>query len=360
MNRLHLLRLSIVGAVFYVGWMARAVTVPLLAAYLMMLVCLPWRQRWRRSIGDIGATLACLAMLLLIPFLLVLPVFLEVDELSAMLPDRDDAKEVQAWVEQNIVAPVEEFRSTLPQSLQDRIAEEDSLQKFGEGAINLLADFGLYLVNFLGGAFGIMSGLVLLPIFLFYLLEGAPWLPRLRGELPKSWHPSFDRTLPAIQNLLRTYCRARLLVALGKGAIVFIALLLFSVPGAYTLGLAVGVFSLLPVIGALISSLGLLFVCFGKLGMAGIGLAIAIYVITELLEGYVLLPRLVGRELGMSDFVVILALLAGGALMGFFGLLIAIPAVAIGQVLYGEYVRPVMRDPEDNEAPDSAPPAPVD
>ena len=210
------------------------------------------------------------------------------------------------------------------------------------------------IVGFFGGMIGIISAIVLLPIFLFYLLEGAPWLPRIRAELPKSWRASFDRTMPKIQNLLRTYVRARLLVALIKGAMVAAILFLFSIPGAYTMGLLVGVASLVPVVGALVSTSILLVICVVEQGLFGLGLAIGIYAVTELVEGYVLLPRLVGRELGMSDFVVILALLGGGALMGFFGLLIAIPAVAVGQVLLVEYVRPLMQDPEHDD-PGAAP-----
>ena len=84
-------------------------------------------------------------------------------------------------------------------------------------------------------------------------------------------------------------------------------------------------------------------------------MALSDYGVTETIEGYVLLPRLVGRELGMSDFLVILAVMGGGALMGFFGLLIAIPVVAIGIVLYDEFLRPLMQDPEDSDADDPSP-----
>lgn len=363
MNWLHLLRLGIVGLVFFVGWQARAVTVPLVIAYLLMLVCLPWRQRWRKRIGDVPATLACIVSLLLGPLILLFPVILEFDDLYELVPQKAQTEaEIEAakqWSREHIISPLQDLIASLPDSVSESlesVSQSDVLERVGPGIGNAIARFFASLAGFFGGMFGIVSAIVLLPIFLFYLLEGAPWLPRIRAELPKSWRGSFDRTMPKIQNLLRTYCRARLLVAAVKGAMVAAILFLFGVPGAYTMGLMVGVASLVPVIGALISSAVLLVICVADLQGLGLLLAIAIYAITELVEGYVLLPRLVGRELGMSDFVVILALLCGGALMGFFGLLIAIPAVAVGQVLLAEYVRPLMRDPEDDEAS----PAPVD
>lgn len=363
MNWLHLLRLGIVALVFFIGWQARAVTVPLLIAYLLMLVCLPWRQRWRKRIGDVPATLACIVSLLLGPLLLLFPIILEFDDLYELLPQKVETEaELEAakeWSRLHVIEPLRDLIQSMPENAQESLqglTEGDTLESIGPAIAKGIWGFLGSLAGFFGGMFGIVSAIVLLPIFLFYLLEGAPWLPRIRAELPKSWRGSFDRTMPKIQNLLRTYCRARLLVAAVKGAMVAAILFLFGVPGAYTMGLMVGVSSLVPVIGALISSAVLLVICVADLQGLGLLLAIAIYAITELVEGYVLLPRLVGRELGMSDFVVILALLGGGALMGFFGLLIAIPAVAVGQVLLAEYVRPLMRDPEEDEAS----PAPVD
>ncbi len=346
-NWLHLARLGILAAVFVIGWKARAVTAPLLAAYLLMLICLPWRQRMKKRIGGIGATLTCMLLILIAPLALVLPVLGEVDDLHAMLPSADDAEQARVWTQEKVIEPLNGFIDSLPDALGEKlrkVVSSDTVMNSGGSLGKFLPWLAGALFTFLGGALGIASGLILLPIFLFYLLEGAPWLPRLRGELPASWRGSFDRTIPKIQRLLRVYCRARVVVALLKGAIAWVILLVFGLPGAYTLGLMIGVFSLLPVVGALVSTSALLVIAVVEMGMGGLGLALLVYAVTEVLEGYVLLPKLVGRELGMSDFLVILAVLVGGALMGIFGLLIAIPAVAIGRVLYEEYGRPLMQD----------------
>jgi predicted PurR-regulated permease PerM len=384
MSRLNLMRLAIVAGVFILGWMLRTVTVPLLAAYLLMLICLPWRQRLKRKVGGTFASILSMLALLLGPAILFLPTLAEADQLAAMLPNEASAAH---WTERHI-KPLLDFATVSDeetdgveegdgvesveateqaeeaeeqplnmQAVVSKIRNSDALSGFGGHIAAFLGGVSNYLFAFLGGAFGILSAVLLLPIFLFYLLEGAPWLPRIRTELPKSWWTSFDRTVPKIQNLLRVYCRARLLVALGKGAIAWLILLMFGVPGSYTLGLMIGVFSLLPVVGALVSTCAVILICLVHFqadgqGWLGVVLALSVYGVTETIEGYVLLPRLVGRELGMSDFLVILAVMGGGALMGFFGLLIAIPAVAIGMVLYDEFLRPLMQDPEEDGAKD--------
>ena len=293
------MRLAIVAGVFILGWMLRTVTVPLLAAYLLMLICLPWRQRLKRKVGGTFASILSMLALLVIPAVLFLPTLAEVDQLAAMLPTEESAAH---WTERHIkplldfatesakeavedsAPPAEE--GAVPDAKEGKVldSEEDAIQDDGEQPLNMqavvgkiresdalsnfgghiasfLGGVGSYLFAFLGGAFGILSAILLLPIFLFYLLEGAPWLPRIRAELPKSWWSSFDRTVPKIQNLLRVYCRARLLVALGKGAIAWLILLLFGIPGSYTLGLMIGVFSLLPVVGALVSTCAVILIC---------------------------------------------------------------------------------------------------
>ena len=86
-------------------------------------------------------------------------------------------------------------------------------------------------------------------------------------------------------------------------------------------------------------------------GLAGLLLATGLSLGLEALEGYVLLPRIVGRELGLSDFAVVLAMLGGGILFGFLGVLVAVPLVAVAKVLYAEYLRPVMQAAGEGAAP---------
>ena len=69
-----------------------------------------------------------------------------------------------------------------------------------------------------------------------------------------------------------------------------------------------------------------------------LGLVVGWYALVQALEGMVLTPRIVGASLGMHPLVVILALLIGGDLLGFFGLMIAVPAAAIAQVFLGDLV----------------------
>lgn len=353
MNLTNVIRFAVVAGFCWLVWLLRPVTAPLFAAYLLMLVLVPLHRRWRIRLGSSVGALLCVVLTLILPLFLLLPAIVDFQHLVSSVPI-DDLGGLSMQIQEQLLS----LHQSLPGVVQEQLnPDELDPAKAIEFIGTYLAAAGQGIVGFFGGAFGIISGFLLLPIFLYFLLEGGPWLARLRNELPQGWRPAYDRILPRIEGILSLYLVSRTKVATVKGILAWIALLLLGFPGSYTLGLALGGLSLLPVLGPLIAYILLALVAFADGGVTGGGLAglvvaTGIYGLLELLEGYVLLPRMVGRGLGLSDFAVILTVLCGGALMGIFGLLIAVPAVAVGMVLYGEFVRPVMQDKEPEKESD--------
>ncbi len=334
-------RLAVGAAVLWLGWLLRSITVPLLASYLLCLLLVPLKTRLQPRLGATGAIIVCLSLLLVVPLVLALPTALEFDDFVALLPTQERA---EGWA-QELQARLDELRAELPEEVAGLLDfREDRVREWSAALGKRLTGLGSSLAAFLGGFFGILSTLLLLPVFTFFLLQGAPWEPRARAELPPEWRASYDRVVPRILEIMRRYARARVLVALFKGLVWFALLLIGGVPGAYTLALLAGVLSLLPVFGPLLAFAGLALVSFADptSGVGGLVYCVVAYGVAEAFEGYVLMPRLVGRGLGLGDFAVILAVMAGGVLGGIFGMLVAIPLVAIGLVLYDEFLRPVM------------------
>lgn len=345
MNRTAVIRLLVVIAAAWLLWLLRPVTAPLLGAYLLMLVFLPLHRRWRIRLGSSVAALACVSLLLVVPPILALPAIFDFQNLLAGVPLDD----VSGGLTQQVKDKLLEIHGSMPDWVKEDFSAEDIDPKKAITSVQgHLASAWSAVIGFFGGVFGIVSGLLLLPIFLYFLLEGGPWLTRVRNELPATWYPAFDRILPKIEEIMSLYLVSRTKVATVKGIITFLILLLLGFPGSYALGLSLGALSLLPVLGPLIGFFLLALVGFADGGItgggfAGLTVATVLYAALEVLEGYVLLPRMVGRGLGLSDFAVILTVLAGGALMGIFGLVIAVPMVAICRVLYAEFVRPWMK-----------------
>lgn len=349
MNRVPLLRLAIVAVAVGLIWLLRSIMVPLFAAYALMLLWVPMHSRFSRVMGQTPAALVCTLITILAPVGLIMATIPDLGNLGAYLANAD-LEALRAWMENSLSALQERLPPDWMERLKSMGLSQEKAGERAEDAANVMLNVGQWLMSFFGGIMGIVSFTILLPIFLFYLLSGAPWLPRLRDELPARWHERYDRLLPRIEEIICSYLRSRFIVSIVKGVIAFCVLLALGFPGAFTLALLLGMFSILPVIGPFIAfiAVGLVGLVDGGVtggGLAGLGVAAALSVTLELLEGYVLLPRIVGRGLGLSDFAVVLAMLFGAALGGILGVLLAVPVVAIGGVLYAEFLRPVMRDP---------------
>ena len=79
-----------------------------------------------------------------------------------------------------------------------------------------------------------------------------------------------------------------------------------------------------------------------------------IFVLAELLEGYVLLPRILGESLGLSDVTVLFVVTAGGAALGLLGVLIALPVAAVIKIVWLEFVEPALEQFAEEESEFSA------
>lgn len=349
MSRQTGVRFALVAAAAWLIYLLRSIMVPLFAAYLLMLLWLPLHLKMKRKLGNGVSAFCCTMLTLIAPLFLILPAGPELGQLGTYLSGAD-LTALQSWVEATLTSLSERLPDGWMEDLKGFGLTPEQAAARAQDAANIILGTGRWLLGVFGGILGIVSILVLLPIFLFYLLSGGPWLPKLRKELPPPAHARYDRVMPRIQEILVSFLRTRFLVGVVKGVIGFVVLFAFGFPGAYTLALLLGLFSILPVIGPFVAFLAVATVGLidgGRTGggLAGVITAASLSIFLELLEGYVLLPRMVGPGVGLSDFAVVLAMLFGAALGGILGVLVAVPVVAVIRVLYIEFVRPVVKLP---------------
>lgn len=185
----------------------------------------------------------------------------------------------------------------------------------------------------LGGsvALAVVGNAVLIPVALFYLLmDWDKFVARMLELVPPSMRSSVDGFTEEADSVLGQYLRGQLLVMLVMAVFYAVGLLLFGLDLALPIGVFTGLAMFIPYVGFGIGLLlailaGLLqFAALKVLVMVGV-----VYGIGQLLESLYLTPRLVGERIGLHPLVVIFALLAFGQLLGFVGVLIALPASAV-------------------------------
>lgn len=133
-------------------------------------------------------------------------------------------------------------------------------------------------------------------------------------------------------------------VALINGALAYVMVLVLGLPFSVLLAVVVGVLALVPIIGTVIGAVIVTLVAL-SVGWQTALVALAYYLAYHVFEAYVLSPRIMKRAVDVPAVVVILAVLAGGTLLGVVGALIAIPVAAGFSLIYEEVLIPRQRAP---------------
>ncbi len=182
---------------------------------------------------------------------------------------------------------------------------------------------------------GIVANILLLPVVLFYLLrDWDGFLASISQLIPRDWSDKTLEIAKEIDQVLADFLRGQLAVMLAMSVFYVLGLWLAGLNMALPIGLVAGLLGFVPYLGiatgivlALLVA-ALQFTSFGQLVPV-----LLVFGIGQLLEGMLLTPKLVGNRIGLHPVVVIFALLAGGQLFGFAGVLLALPvsaAIAVG------------------------------
>ena len=182
----------------------------------------------------------------------------------------------------------------------------------------------------IGSLMGLVTYVVLTPVLTFYLLRDWDRITRTFGELlPLGNQAEITSFAKDYDVLLSRYLRGQIMVAAAVGVITGLGLWIASFPYAGTLGLMVGVLSVVPYLGLALSLVPALFIALVSGSVVASLLKVAVvYTIAQLLEGTVISPRIVGDSVGLHPVWVVLSLALAGFFFGFVGLLIGVPIAA--------------------------------
>ncbi|MDI1309209.1 MAG: AI-2E family transporter [Methylotenera sp.] len=182
---------------------------------------------------------------------------------------------------------------------------------------------------------GIIANILLLPVVLFYLLRDWDiFVARIGQLIPREWHDKTVAMVSEIDQVLAEFLRGQLSVMLAMSAFYAIGLWFAGLNMALPIGLVAGLLGFVPYLGFALGVIlalvvaALQFTSFGQLIPV-----LIVFGLGQLVESMFLTPKLVGDRIGLHPVIVIFALLAGGELFGFAGVLLALPvsaAIAVG------------------------------
>lgn len=180
-----------------------------------------------------------------------------------------------------------------------------------------------------------MMSVLLVPVVTFYLLRD--WhrvITNLQHLLPRKIAPLVERLAKDSNEVIGAFFRGQLLVMLGLGIIYALGLTLAGIQLGIFIGLLAGLLSIVPYLGFIV---GLITALIATIVQYHDGLHILyvliVFAVGQIAEGSILTPLFVGDRIGLHPVAVIFAVLAGGQLFGFIGVLLALPVSAVIMVL---------------------------
>ena len=227
----------------------------------------------------------------------------------------------------------------LPGELRTMIDEQ--LAASGQALADLLRGLLAPTLNALLRAATFIVGLVVIPVWLFFVLKDREGFSRsVAGALPPTWRADAENVLGLLGRVGGRWVRGQLLLGLSVFIATVIGLGLLTIVGfaefgQFTLILALiaGVLEWLPILGPIIAAVPAILIGL-SIGVPAALAAAVLYTAIQQLENHILVPKVMGDAIELHPAVMILALVVGGALFGIGGAILAAPTVAAGRDLY--------------------------
>ena len=180
--------------------------------------------------------------------------------------------------------------------------------------------------------------LVIIPVFAVYLLYDMNRIREgIKDLVPLRSRPYAYSRLGQVDRLLSAFARGQITVALILGSFYAIALTACGVPMGLLVGFVIGLFNLIPFMSTILGlPLGLLLSWIDDQSLSRLVAVAAVFAFGQFVEGNFITPRIVGQSLGLHAVVIMLAVLVGGSLYGFIGMLLAVPVTAALSVFWAD------------------------
>ena len=289
----------------------------------------------RLEAAGLSRTLSVVVVFLIL-FLLVLPLVLLLIPLleSQLRLLIDKVPGYIDWLMVNLEPTLQEtFGINIPalevDQLKQTFTEQFSLAgSFFKSLIRTVTHSGFVVAGWLANLF-------LIPVISFYLLRDWDRLVAyIHDLLPRNIEPTVSLLAKQSDEVLGAFFRGQMLVMLALGTIYSIGLKLVGLEFSLLIGMLAGMLSFIPymglIVGIVVAGIAVLLQTHDPSNLLWVA---AVFGGAQVIEGTILTPMLVGDRIGLHPVAVIFAVLAGGQLFGFFGILLALPVFAVLAVI---------------------------
>lgn len=324
--------LVIFAIFFYSLYILRSVLMPFVAGILLAYLLDPVvekLQKWKMSRLCATLLVCLLAILIILPALCFLGGMIENQIALLIKATPRYLGLIMEKVRPIIASLTERFPDLQDGQLETMIKANigNGLKFFGKVLTKLVSN-GFALIN-------LLSLILIMPVVTFYMLrDWNVFVKKFEDLLPKKSKKGIMDILQEINKIIAGFVRGQISVCLILGAFYSIGLKAVGLDLGLLVGFIAGIISFIPYVGSItgfVLGVVLVFAQYGDINH--VFYVVAVFLCGQFLEGNFLTPKLVGESVGLHPVWVMFSLLAGGVLLGFLGLMLAVPAAAIIGVL---------------------------
>ena len=325
--------LGFLGAIVFGIWLFQSILTPFVLAAVIAYFLDPLATRMarlgvRRSIAALALVFALSAFVLICALLLYPLLLAQIGLLITRLPNYIAG----------IVTALRDALARLEETLGPEMIDAQLRDLATAQASAMLSYFATAATRLIGGGFALFSVfiyVVVTPVVAFYLLRDWPrmitrlesWLPRRNAAVLRQLGRDTDRVVSA-------WLRGQLICCAILAVYYAVVLSLVGLDFGTLIGIMSGILTFIPYVGSTVGLLTAVLLALGQFGSwQEVALVVAVFVVGQIVEGYIIYPRLLSDRVELHAVWVIFALFAGGVAFGFLGVLLAVPlAGAIGVV----------------------------
>ena len=243
-----------------------------------------------------------------------------------------------ALIAPTLAAQTTNFVNTLPSYLNNIGISSVISGDLAKGLLSQLGGIPGEILNFTVSVFSNVVAVVTVLVFAFYMLLTHDKLKDQVGFLfGESKSQQIGRVVLAWENKLGKWARGQLLLMFAVGLGTYIGLVLIGIPFALPLAILAGLLEIIPILGPIVAAIPAVIIGFGISPVIGLAVTAASFLVHQL-EGYVLVPKIMEKSVGVSPLLILVSIAIGAKLLGIMGVIISVPFVITLQVLIKEYL----------------------
>ncbi len=222
------------------------------------------------------------------------------------------------------------------------------------------------IVSFVSGMVGLSVALFLIPFYFFFFSIWYPDVLQFLGRMiPQKSKPQVTELLKKMDYVVARFVRGRIVISLIMGVLLAIGWQIRGVPYALPVGMMIGILCAVPYLGGIGVPLAVGLLLVKQMGLPAGSEPLAwywvilwptvVFVAVQTFEGYVLTPMIAGKVTNLDPVTIIVAVLAGGSVLGVYSMLLAIPLTACLKIMTTEVLLPKVEQWTRGEVADPLP-----